>query len=219
VPYFDGSVGRVYFRATPSRKAEHVSSSANTSTPAGAVSAGTGKGWITSVPPEHATGPLAEAYQSQFEKIGRVTELTQVGSLYPDLVAARLRLYAVVDATPSGVPDHVRRAVALLTSVLNGCLFCTAGHTEKLTAAGYGGLAQAIKADPEGVVTGDAKAEAAISYTRKLVTDPRHVVQADVAALRDAGWSDLDILDINNVSAYYCYINRVAAGLGLHGEA
>ena len=135
------------------------------------MSVETGNGWIASVPPEHATGTLAEAYQSQFEKIGRVTELTRIGSLYPDLVAARLRLYAVVDATPSDVPDHVRRAVALLTSVLNGCLFCTAGHTEKLTAAGYAGLAQAIKADPEGVTTGDAKADAAISYARKLVTD------------------------------------------------
>ena len=184
-----------------------------------AVSAKTGGGWITSVPPEHATGPLAEAYRSQFEQIGRVTELTQIGSLYPDLVAARLRLYAVVDATPSDVPDHVRRAVALLTSVLNGCLFCTAGHTEKLTAAGHGELAQAIKADPDSVLTGEARADAAISYARKLVTDPRHIVQEDVAALRDAGWSDLDILDINNISAYYCYINRVAAGLGLHGEA
>jgi uncharacterized peroxidase-related enzyme len=184
-----------------------------------AVSADTGNGWITSVPPEHATGPLAQAYQSQMEKIGRVTELTQIGSLYPDLVAARLHLYAVVDATPSDVPDYVRRVVALLTSVLNGCLFCTAGHTEKLTEAGYAGLAEAIKSDPEGVLTGDAKADAAISYTRRLVTDPRHIVEGDVAALRDAGWSDLDILDINNISAYYCYINRVAAGLGLQREA
>lgn len=179
----------------------------------------TGNGWIATVPPEHAGGTLAAAYQSQFEKTGRVTQLTRIGSLYPDLVAARLRLYAVVDATPSDVPDHVRRAVALLTSVLNGCLFCTAGHTEKLTAAGYAGLAQAIKDDPEGVMTGDAMADAAISYTRKLVTDPRHIAEEDVAALRDAGWSDLDILDINNIAAYYCYINRVAAGLGLHGEA
>jgi uncharacterized peroxidase-related enzyme len=188
-------------------------------TQGGAVSAETGSGWIASVPPEHATAVLAEAYQSQFEKIGRVTELTRIGSLYPDLVAARLRLYAVVDATPSDVPDHVRRAVALLTSVLNGCLFCTVGHTEKLTEAGYAGLAEAIKADPEGVVTGDVKADAAISYARKLVTDPRHIAEQDVAALREAGWSDLDILDINNITAYYCYINRVAAGLGLQGEA
>jgi uncharacterized peroxidase-related enzyme len=185
----------------------------------GAVSAETGNGWIDSVPPEHATGSLAEAYRSQFEKIGRVTELTQIGSLYPDLVATRLRLYAVVDATPSDVPDHVRRAVALLTSVLNGCLFCTAGHIEKLTEAGHGELAQAIKADPDGVMTGDAKADAAIRYAHKLVTHPQNIIKQDVTALRAAGWSDLDILDINNISAYYCYINRVAAGLGLHGEA
>ena len=188
-------------------------------TQASAVSAETANGWITSVPPERATGPLAEAYQSQFEKIGRVTELTQIGSLYPDLVAARLRLYAVVDATPSDVPDHVRRAVALLTSVLNGCLFCTAGHIEKLAETGHGELAHAIKADPDGAVTGDGKADAALSYARKLVTDPRHIVEEDVTALRDAGWGDLDILDINNISAYYCYINRVAAGLGLQREA
>ncbi len=179
----------------------------------------TGSGWIASIDPENATGALAEAYRSQVEKIGRVTELTQIGSLYPDLVAARLRLYAVVDATPSDVPDHVRRAVALLTSVLNGCLFCTVGHTEKLTEAGHGELAQAIKDDPGGVATGDARTDAALGYARKLVTDPRHITEADVAALREAGFSDLGILDINNISAYYCYINRVAAGLGLQREA
>jgi uncharacterized peroxidase-related enzyme len=188
-------------------------------TDVGAVSTQTSNGWIASIDPGDATGTLAEAYQSQVQKIGHVTELTQIGSLYPDLVAARLRLYAVVDATPSDVPDHVRRAVALLTSVLNGCLFCTVGHTEKLTEAGHGDLAQAIKDNPEGVATGDAKTDAAIAYARKLVTDPRHITEADVTALRVAGFSDLDILDINNISAYYCYINRVAAGLGLHREA
>jgi uncharacterized peroxidase-related enzyme len=178
-----------------------------------------GNGWIASVPPEHAAGVLAEAYQSQLDKIGHVTELTQIGSLYPDLVAARLHLYAVIDATPSAVPDHVRRAVALLTSVLNGCQFCTVGHTEKLTAAGYGDLAQQIKDDPEGVTTGEGRADVALAYARKLVTDPRHIEEADVAALRGAGYGDLDILDINNIAAYYSYINRVAAGLGLHREA
>ena len=33
-----------------------------------------------------------------------------------------------------------------------------------------------------------------------------------------AGASDLDILDLNNIVAYYCYINRVANGLGLLSE-
>jgi uncharacterized peroxidase-related enzyme len=178
-----------------------------------------GSGWIASVPPDEATGLLAEAYAKQIAKIGRVSELTQIGSLYPALVAERLALYQVVDATPSDVPEWVRRAVALLTSVLNGCLHCTVGNTQKLVEAGYGPLADAIKAAPRQHSTGDLRIDAIFAYTRKLVLDPAGIVEGDVVALQDAGWSDLDILDVNNIAAYYCYINRVAHGLGLQGEA
>jgi uncharacterized peroxidase-related enzyme len=178
-----------------------------------------GSGWIASVAPEDATGLLAEAYKSQCEKLGRVSELTQIGSLYPELVAQRLALYAVVDATPSDVPEWARRAVALLTSVLNGCLHCTVGNTKKLVEAGYGELAEAIKVDPNGVSAGSAEVDAIFTYVRTLVLRPATVVESDVLALRDAGWSDLDILDVNNIAAYYSYINRIAHGLGLQGEA
>jgi uncharacterized protein YciW len=33
--------------------------------------------------------------------------------------------------------------------------------------------------------------------------------------LRAQGLADLDILDLNNMVAYYCYTNRVTNGLGL----
>jgi uncharacterized peroxidase-related enzyme len=155
----------------------------------------------------------------QSDKLGRVTELTQIGSLYPELVATRLRLYEVVDATFSDVPEWVRRSVALLTSVVNGCLFCTVGHSEKLAAQGHGELAEQIKADPAGVKTGDPRVDVVLAYTRKLVATPRDIVEGDITALRDALWSDIDILDINNIAAYYCYINRVASGLGLQRQA
>jgi hypothetical protein len=157
------------------------------------TSDGARTGWIASVAPADATGILAESYAKQVAKLGRVSELTQIGSLYPDLVAQRLALYPVVDATPSAVPEWARRAVAL--------------------------LAQSIKADPHGHSTGDAPTDAIFTYTRTLVLRPVPIVEADVTALRDAGWSDLDILDVNNIAAYYCYINRVAHGLGLQGEA
>jgi uncharacterized peroxidase-related enzyme len=176
-------------------------------------------GWISSVDVADATGNLASAYRRQQDKLGRVTELTRIGSLYPDLVAARLELYAIVDATPSAIPDHVRRAAALLTSVINGCLFCTVGHVERLTEAGYSELARQIRDDPDAAVIGEPSADALLEYTRKLVRTPGAIVEDDVDSLRRAGWDDLDILDVNNLVAYYCYINRVAAGLGLHGEA
>jgi uncharacterized peroxidase-related enzyme len=173
--------------------------------------------WIATVPVEAATGPLRTAYQSQQEKIGHVTELTQLGSLYPDLVAARLRLYAVVDATPSRIPEWARRTVALLTSALNGCLFCTAGHSQRLTEDGRGALAKAILADPDTARTGDPAVDALLDYTRVLVRRPGSVSEDDITRLRAQGFDDLDILDVNNLAAYYCYINRVANGLGLQG--
>jgi uncharacterized peroxidase-related enzyme len=188
-----------------------------TGTTAGKTTGGTG--WIATVAPGDASGLLAESYAKQFNKLGRVSELTQIGSLYPELVAQRLTLYEVVDATPSGVPEWARRAVALLTSVLNGCLHCTVGNTQKLVDAGYGALAAAIKDNPEVHLTGSPPIDAIFTYTRALVLRPASIVEADLTALRDAGWNDLDILDVNNIAAYYCYINRVAHGLGLQGEA
>ncbi len=78
-------------------------------------------------------------------------------------------------------------------------------------------LAAAIHARPDDAVTGDAAVDALLAYTRLLVRDPGSVSEADVDALRAAGWDDLDILDVNDLAAYYAYINRVATGLGLQG--
>ena len=41
---------------------------------------------------------------------------------------------------------------------------------------------------------------------------------ADVDALRSAGFSDRDILDIVEVVAYYAYANRIADGLGIETD-
>lgn len=173
-------------------------------------------GWVRTIDPAEATGELAEAYAQQAAKLGRVTELTQLGSLYPALVAERLALYAVVEATPSDIPDWAKRAVALTVAEINGCLFCTEGNIARLRDAGRGDVADAIAADPHGATTGDRAVDALLAYTRRLTLEPADVDAADVEALRTAGWDDLAVLDVNNIAAYYGYINRVAAGLGLN---
>jgi len=45
-----------------------------------------------------------------------------------------------------------------------------------------------------------------------------HAVEADVAALRQAGYEDSDILELCEVVAYYAYANRIADGLGIAPE-
>ncbi len=52
-------------------------------------------------------------------------------------------------------------------------------------------------------------------YSKKLTESPGKVQQKDVQALRKAGFTDRDIFDINQVTAYFNYVNRIADGLGV----
>jgi uncharacterized peroxidase-related enzyme len=58
-----------------------------------------------------------------------------------------------------------------------------------------------------------------LEFAIKLTVQPGEMVEADLDPLRDAGFSDRDILDIVEVTSYYAYANRVADGLGLQPEA
>ena len=44
-----------------------------------------------------------------------------------------------------------------------------------------------------------------LTYAAKLTREPWHIVEADVIALRQAGFSDAAILDINQVTGYYAF--------------
>ncbi len=59
---------------------------------------------------------------------------------------------------------------------------------------------------------------AMLTYVEKLTLCPWAIAETDVAALRAAGFSDAAILDINQVTAYYAYVNRLADGLGVELE-
>ena len=57
-----------------------------------------------------------------------------------------------------------------------------------------------------------------LRFAIKLTTAPGAINNTDVDALRSAGFSDRDILDIVEVVAYYAYANRIADGLGIETE-
>ncbi|MDE0135288.1 MAG: hypothetical protein OXM54_10665 [Acidimicrobiaceae bacterium] len=63
-----------------------------------------------------------------------------------------------------------------------------------------------------------AKRTAMLAYAVKLTQTTDATTDADADALRDAGFSDRDILDITEVVGYYAYANRIADGLGLQTE-
>lgn len=52
-------------------------------------------------------------------------------------------------------------------------------------------------------------------YAQKLTKEPSNIKERDVKALKKAGFSDRDIFDINQITAYFNYVNRIADGLGV----
>ncbi len=76
----------------------------------------------------------------------------------------------------------------------------------------------------EAVVSGDLDAlplrlRALHAYALALTADPSAVQEDDVRALLEAGLSERDVIDANQVVAYFNYVNRVAEGLGVKLEA
>lgn len=60
---------------------------------------------------------------------------------------------------------------------------------------------------------------ALLEFAEKVTQTPAKMTAADVAHLRDCGWSDRAIHDATQTIAYFAYINRVADALGVEPES
>jgi len=98
-----------------------------------------------------------------------------------------------------------RERIALAVAQVNGCDYCLSAHT-------YLGLNLA-KITPEDVAlnrkggSGDAKADASVRFAAKVVRERGHVSDADIKAVRDAGFTDSQIVEITAVVAENIFTN------------
>ena len=98
-----------------------------------------------------------------------------------------------------------RERIALAVAQVNGCDYCLSAHS-------YLGLNLA-KISPEEVAlnrkgeSGDPKANAAVQFAVKIVRERGHVTDADIKAVRDAGFSDSQIVEIISVTAENVFTN------------
>jgi len=55
-----------------------------------------------------------------------------------------------------------------------------------------------------------------MQYVAKLTHTPDQVKIEDINTLKDAGLDDGEILEVNQVAAYFAYANRTVLGLGVN---
>ena len=109
------------------------------------------------------------------------------------------------------LPAATRERIALAVAEINGCDYCLSAHS-------YLGknLAKLSDAEIAANRTGhsaDTKADAAVGFAVKLVNSRGHVSDADIKAVRDAGYDDAQLIEIVlhvALNTLTNYVNEVA---------
>lgn len=179
--------------------------------------------WIQVIEPPAADGRLKELYDVVKTPHGSVDNVMKVHSLRPETMNGHVVLYRSVLHHPDiTLPLWFLECVASYVSVINRCEYSLSHHfmnTRRLLKDEH--RADAILAalrDRRIAAEFDGKELALLDYAGKLTATPGDMVETDVSACRDAGATDGEILEVNQVCAYFNYSNRLLNGLGVTTE-
>ena len=160
---------------------------------------------------DQATGQTREILEGIQAKLGRIPNLVSVMANSP----ATLQGYvAIGDAQQSGLLSKAfQEQIALAVAEANQCAYCLSAHTA------LGKMNQLsddeIRRNREGT-SQDARTEVALRFAQDVVRTKAKISDDDLADLRQAGYTDGEIVEIVfNVIANILtnYINHVAGTL------
>ena len=180
--------------------------------------------WIKTIPFEAATGKLRQLYQRVTGPGNNVDNIMMMHSLRPHSMEGHMALYKnVLHHKDNQIPKWFLETLGVWVSSLNACTYCVEHHFAGLKRllkddARAEALRAAIEARDIPATPLEAREQAALRYAERLTRIPQEMDAADVKALQLAGWDDGEILEINQVVAYFAYANRTVLGLGCSTE-
>ncbi|MDT8286651.1 MAG: peroxidase-related enzyme [Elusimicrobiales bacterium] len=173
--------------------------------------------WIEVIEPERAEGPLKEVYDETLRSRGALAAVHKIHSLNPESLTVHMALYMTLLYGKSPLARRERELIAVAVSRANGCPYCVGHHSDAL--ARYEKDPAKVQAARDGRWNEFPANEAALCrFADKLTREPRASSEADVEALRAAGYSDRAVLDTAQIAAYFNFVNRIVLGLGVHLE-
>lgn len=179
--------------------------------------------WITTISYDDATGALKKLYDRIKGPDNNVDNIMLAHSLRPHSMEGHMSLYKYVLHHPRNVvPKSYLETIGVYVSLLNKCRYCVDHH--------FSGLIRLLQDDARAkeirgalddndlAVAFEGKELAGLKYVEKLTTDAAAMSASDIGVLREAGFDDGEILEINQVAAYFSYANRTVLGLGISTE-
>ncbi len=179
--------------------------------------------WIKIIDYNSADPILKKTYDRIKGPNNNVDNVLLVHSLRPHTLVGHMTLYKnVLHHANNKLPKWYLEAIGVYVSFLNQCEYCITHHL-----AGFKRLYEntpeaemffeAVKNDRLGTFFDDRFLKGCV-YAKKLTLYNQDITRADFVSLQDAGFTDGEILEINQVTSYFNYVNRTVNGLGVDIE-
>ena len=135
----------------------------------------------------------------------------------PASLAERGALFNSVMYAPRGLPRADRELATAITSMVNGCVYCTSVHARRFAELSHEpAMMQRLLDEGLGAPL-DPRRRAIADVAGKLTASPAGFQPADLVPLRAAGLAELEILDVIHATAMFANANRLMQSLGETG--
>jgi len=153
---------------------------------------------------DSATGTTAEVYGQIKKAIGSVPNtFAAIGAHGPNALKAILLADSVLASGSLSKRDQ--ETIKLVISEVAGCDYCVAAHSLLGKLAGL--KPEQLKQIRDHQPTGDDKRDALIRFVRKLAQSSGTVSEADFAAIKAAGYTDAQLVEISLAFATTVFTN------------
>lgn len=179
--------------------------------------------WIKVIPYEQATGKLKTLYKKIMGPKGQIDNVLSIHSLRPHTLVGHMSLYKnTLHHSNNSFPNWFLELLGTYTSYINKCDYCYEHH--------FAGMKQFLNNNTKSdqlrhhiennslIEYLPEKEFALVDYAHKLTLAADSLTKANIAYLKNLGYNDGEILEVNQVVAYFNYANRTVLGLGVNTE-
>ena len=177
--------------------------------------------WIRTIPYEEAEGKVKDLYERIKGPNNNVDNIMMAHSLRPHSMEGHMALYKnVLHHSRNTLPKWLLEAIGVCVSIINQCEYCIEHHYEGMRKLIMDdqrseNIRKALEEEKPAKVF-KSKELAIINYAVKITINPHDISPEDIEKLRINNVEDGEILEINQVAAYFAYANRMVLGLGIN---
>ena len=161
-------------------------------------------------PEDELPDDIREIYEKNRAKIGFVPNVFRAYSRRPEHFRAFMHYHDVLMRGESGLSRAEREAIVVAVSGENDCQYCLTAHGAALRVIGGDPVLAEQIANNWRTADLTPRLRAILTFASTVNAARQPITDEDVAAMREAGFSNDDMWDIASIAGFFGFSNRMA---------